>query len=119
MTRDMLIDIAKEAATCKNDHRNFMIGAAAIRSDGTVVRSYNGPVIMYSETHKTFPQAHAEARLSRKLDKGSVVFVCRVRTNGEFAMAKPCPDCMRALAARGVKKVYYTVDDNRIESHTF
>lgn len=119
MTRDMLIDIAKGAATSKNDHRNFMIGAAAIRNDGTVVRSCNGPVIMFSETHKTFPAAHAEARLARKLDKGSVVFVCRVRTNGEFAMAKPCPDCMRALAARGVKRVYYTVDNDKIEHHTF
>lgn len=116
MTRDMLFEIAKNAAILKKDLRNHRIGASAIRSDGTIVRSYNGPVLMQDENHTTFPSAHAEARLSRKLDKGSVVFVCRVKKDGSIGNAMPCPDCMRTMASHGVSQVYYTIDNDRVGS---
>lgn len=59
------------------------------------------------------PTAHAEARLAKKLDVGSVVYVARVRCdNGKLAMSKPCPHCERILKNRGVKRVTYTIGEN-------
>ena len=103
---------ARKAATNKHDVRGILIGACGVRNDGCRVVSSNGPVIMFNESKGSYPAAHAEARLARKLDVGSVVFVCRVRkVDGSFACARPCPDCQRTLTSRGIKKVYYTISN--------
>jgi hypothetical protein len=57
------------------------------------------------------PAAHAEARVVKKTDVGATVFVSRVRKDGSFGLAKPCPSCVSILQARGVEKCYYTIDD--------
>ncbi len=107
-------NIAKKVALAHDDNRGFFLGAIGIRHDGAVVKSCNGPVIIYDDTKKTsYPAAHAEYRLARKLDKGSIVFVCRIRrVDDSFGMARPCQDCQRKLAAKGVKKVNYTLNNN-------
>jgi deoxycytidylate deaminase len=106
-------DLARKVALSRKDSRDFLIGSVGIRSDGVLVKACNGPVIIFDDTKKTsYPAAHAEYRLARKLDKGSVVFVCRVkRLDHSFGMARPCRDCQRTLASKGVKKVYYTIND--------
>lgn len=87
--------------------RNFMLGCIGVRSDGAVVASCNG-----SATSPE-PTAHAEARTIRKLDRGAVVYVARIRRdNGLPAMAKPCSVCESKLRAKGVRKVYYTISEN-------
>jgi tRNA(Arg) A34 adenosine deaminase TadA len=105
-------NLAKEVATRKRDTRAYLIGAVGIRCDGATVKACNGPVIMDTESRKSYPAAHAEARIVRKLDLGSIVFVCRVRQkDGSFGMARPCIDCQRVLAGKRVKRVYYTVSN--------
>jgi tRNA(Arg) A34 adenosine deaminase TadA len=98
------LEIAAQAAVSKVDPRNFLLGAVAIRSDGAIVKALNSP----SET----PQysLHAEFRLSRKLDVGSVVYVARIRLDsGEWGLSRPCFSCMKALKNKGVRRIYYTV----------
>ena len=90
-------------ATSCGDDRNFMLGAVGIRTDGATVES---PNIM---TAVPTPSAHAEARVVKKLNLGSTVYVARVVKSGDFAMARPCPTCMLALVHRGVKRVFYTI----------
>jgi len=109
---------AREAALAKrNDFRNFYVGAVGIRSDGAVVSATNGPAVL-NEKEKSkgrkhsFPQAHAEYRLCRKLDVGAIVFVYRVkRGSKKVGKARPCEDCQRVLRAVGVSKVYYTINE--------
>lgn len=56
------------------------------------------------------PDSHAEARLFRKLDYGSTVYVARIRRdNGLIAMAKPCKTCQSVMKNRGVKQCFYTI----------
>ena len=86
--------------------RDYLLGAVGIRSDGAVVVSRNSPV------RNRFRQAHAEHKLSKKLDVGATVFVSRIDRLGNLGMAKPCPDCMKVLVSRGVKRVYYTIGNN-------
>lgn len=84
------------------DRRTQRIGAVAIRGDGTLVRARNGPA-----TDVT-PGCHAEARLARKLDRGAVVLVARVKRRGGLGLAMPCRACLAALRARRVSLVWYT-----------
>jgi tRNA(Arg) A34 adenosine deaminase TadA len=97
-------EIAARIASKKKDKRTYLLGAVGIRSDGAIVTAKNGP------TESPNPLAHAEARISRKLDWGAQVYVVRIRIcDAKFAMAKPCPHCRRVLRSRGVSEVVYSI----------
>lgn len=108
--KNAFIAMAAVKAGQREDRREFRLGAVGYRSDGTIVHASNGPTAL--------PDAnvHAEVRLAKKLDVGSVVFVARVLANGSLAMAKPCAECEIVLRAKGVSKVYYTTSSGTIES---
>lgn len=99
------LQVAAKVAT-KGAPRDFYLGAVGIRSDGTLVFSCNLP------SQLPTPAAHAEARLARKLDQNSTVYVARVLRNGDFAMSRPCVSCMSALKAKHVKRIFYTIAPN-------
>lgn len=108
-------ELAKKAAKLiVPDKRDHLIGAVGLRNDGVIVCSCNGSAIIATDDRRHYaPKVHAESRLSRKLDKGSVVFVIRItRGNGQFANSKPCETCQSTLRKRGVKRVYYTISNN-------
>jgi tRNA(Arg) A34 adenosine deaminase TadA len=90
----------------KEAKRSYRLGAVGIRSDGTIVASSN-------ISHRTpEPQAHAEARVVKKLDWGGVVYVVRIQSNGKLAIARPCKKCQSAMRLRGVRRCYYSVSEN-------
>jgi len=96
---------ALRVATQGTDRRQYRLGAVGIRRDGTIVEASNLPA------RNPEPRAHAEQRLVRKLDKGSIVFVVRVYRNGELALARPCKRCQTAMRLRGVRSCYYSISD--------
>lgn len=105
---------ARKAAIANDDERDYFLGAVGIRTDcSKLISACNGPAIIATDTNKkSYPPAHAEYRLARKLNKGSTVFVCRIKSiDGSYAMARPCIDCQRKLASKGVEKVYYTINN--------
>ena len=101
------LDLAIQTAKRGDDDRRYLLGAVGIRADGVLVRSSNGaPARPTMDTH-------AEARISRKLDFGSIVFVARVlKLDGSLAMARPCKACLRRLLSRRISKVYYTINSS-------
>jgi len=99
-------ELARKLAINPGLSKHYLFGAIGIRSDGKVVMSSNIP------NQGQDVNCHAEARLSKKLDKGSVVYVARVSKDGRhFRPAKPCVECQRKLKGKSVQKVYYTIDD--------
>jgi pyrimidine deaminase RibD-like protein len=118
-TRDVrMLSLALKLASNKkiNDTRNFRLAAVGVRNDGAIVTAVNGSVHYTGILrHRSFPKSHAEARLSRKLDVGSTVYVVRAaKTDGSATMAMPCPSCMQFLAQRGVKRIVFTMYDGKI-----
>lgn len=99
------LEIAGRTASKRShDARDYWLGAAAVRADGVIVTSSNGPAPDKNR------EVHAEYRVSKKLDYGATVYVARVRiVDGEFGNARPCPDCQNALKSKKVKKVFYTI----------
>lgn len=103
--------IASHIALKGNVHRKSYIGSVGIRRDGTMVMAWNGSSA--GTTIDRCPPAHAEARLARKLDWGSTVYVARTRKDdGRLAMAKPCRTCELALRRKGVKRVEYSISEH-------
>jgi cytidine deaminase len=100
-------EIAARAAVKNKDRRDYLLGAAAIRGDGTMVTAFNVPTITPTR------HAHAEKRLASKLDYGATVYIVRVKVgNGTFGNARPCNSCLKALKSKKVKKIYYTDGPN-------
>jgi len=104
---DRYLKLAIEMSSKGAKVRRAYLGAVGIRSDGTIVTSFNG----CAENRK--PEIHAERRLVAKLNSGSTVYVARIRRDdGSLAMAKPCKRCENAMRHRGVKKVIYSIGPN-------
>lgn len=104
------LKLAGQVAVKRISNRNFYIGAIGIRNDQAIVIARNEAAM------EPTPAVHAEARLAKRLDYGATVYVARIKfakTNyAEYALAKPCPDCMRVLAHRRVKRIYFTISNN-------
>ena len=86
--------------------RRYRLGAVGIRYDGAIVSASNLP------NRTPASEAHAEARLVKKLDVGSIVFVVRITRAGLLTMARPCKRCQAKMRSRGVKRVYYSITEN-------
>ena len=53
--------------------------------------------------------------LPRHVTRGATIYVARAaKGSGEDRMSKPCSMCQAVLEAQGVKKVYYTIDEENI-----
>lgn len=90
------------------EDRKYKFAAVAVRTDGVIVFATNGGV-----SGERTPAAHAETRVSRKADVGSVVYVGRtLRGSGQVAMARPCVGCQMAMRNRGVSRCHYTINEN-------
>ena len=104
-----LLKLATGAALAGDPLRNYQVGAAAIRKDGTYVAACNG-CIHNDRVPSKVPYVHAEARLARKLDVGATVCVVRINKAGEYKLAFPCPRCFALLKRRGVRRIYFSTE---------
>ena len=92
--------------------QEYRFAAIGIRKDRALVHATNKAVRVATQRRGIslrVPLSHAEVRLCRKLGEGAIAFVARVLANNEWAPAKPCPNCERCLAQRGVVRVFYTM----------
>ena len=96
---------ARKVAAKGKDCRSYRLGAVGVRRDGTIVKSKNIP------NRLPEPSAHAEARLTRKLDRGAVVYVVRIDREGCLTSARPCASCRHIMKVRGVKRCYYSINE--------
>lgn len=85
--------------------KHFFLAAIGVRTDGAQVVARNH----HCETPN--PSAHAERRALRKCDRGSVIFVVRMKKDGSFALARPCARCRSAMRTKGIERVCYTISD--------
>ncbi len=91
----------------RQDNRSFLLGAVGMRNDGVLVSARN-----IAATDVT-PDAHAEARVVKKITCDSTVWVARVgKGTGCWALARPCIKCQRRMKTAGVRKVVYTIGPN-------
>jgi tRNA(Arg) A34 adenosine deaminase TadA len=90
----------------KGDNRKYRLGAVGIRTDGAIVTASNIP------SRQPHAKAHAEARLTKKLNRGSEVFVVRILRSGMLDNAHPCMKCQKAMRLRGVRRAYYSISND-------
>lgn len=97
-----------EAAALRSEDPFYQVGAVAMARDGRIVATgYNGlpPGVSagpawWNDKEKRKPFIiHAETNVCAMFRRGEAEIVC--------VTLMPCPDCMRTMAASGIKEVYF------------
>jgi tRNA(Arg) A34 adenosine deaminase TadA len=101
-----LLNLAGEIAIKRSDLRTFKLGAVGVRADGALVYARNESCEVPNR------RAHAEYRLTKKLDCGAVVYVSRIKADGSFGLARPCPSCLKCMISKRVSKVHYSISND-------
>ena len=72
--------------------------------------------------NKSFiPKLHAEITALSKIKwkklnpKKIRAYIYRIKKDGAYGMARPCPSCMQAFRDLGIKRIYYTTNEKYAE----
>jgi deoxycytidylate deaminase len=61
----------------------------------------------------THAELDAICKARAKVDlRGTKLYVTRIKPSGGMGMARPCEICMGALENYGIKRVYYSIENN-------
>lgn len=100
----LLYNIAEREAR-RIPQKTYHIVAIAMERNKILAMTSNLPC------RECTPEAHAEARLARRVNlRNKTVYVLRFRKDG-MALAKPCANCMTILKNARVSKVYYSTEE--------
>jgi deoxycytidylate deaminase len=126
--RGGIFQLAKKMASAST-YGNFRHGAVlasggAIISLGINNEKYCSMGAKHRSPSKGVSTYHAEIHallnLDRSVTKGAVMYVARAsKGNQEDRMSRPCPMCHAVMEERGIKAVFYTVDDEHIGTYKF
>jgi tRNA(Arg) A34 adenosine deaminase TadA len=99
-------------------------GGNAILGIGVNNEKYCSVGAKHRHPNKGVSTYHAEISallgLERSVTKGAVMYVARAsKGSHEDRMSKPCAMCHAVMEERGIKAVYYTVDDEHIGTYKF
>lgn len=135
-TSDISSDIFKEPQhKSQNKHYYFLNKASQVASNSLLghkhgcIIVYKGKIISQGYNHRAFKNQansiHAEADALNKLNKkyktrkilrDCTMYVVRItnkleETNNIFKMSKPCEKCTKKIIDYGIRKTYYSTDN--------
>lgn len=132
MQKYLKLAIKNAKAHTFDDHMEYFLCAVIVRggnvlSVGFNKRQTNGFVEHYTDQVRgggrdyclsTHAEMDAVAQARSKTDlRGCKIYVARIRKPGnptghDIGLARPCEICQNLLYAYGIRKAYYTIDDN-------
>ena len=121
--------LAKKMATTSN-YGNFRHGAVLVGGGNAILgigvnnEKYCSVGAKHRHPNKGVSTYHAEIaailNLPRSATKGATMYVARAsKGSHEDRMSKPCPMCHAVMEERGIKTVFYTVDDEHVGTYKF
>ena len=119
------VGLAKKLANSSMcpDHRH---GAVLVRGGSVINWSTNrNRVQRWAQKFRAHGCGHATHHaelgailgVAREKTQGADVYVVRVNKRDNLLLSKPCPMCEEVLRHVGVKRVFYSVDDDTIECY--
>ena len=108
--------LAAKHASGSNHHR-FRLGAVVVKSRSVLSHGVNIPK-KSPDTPPARESIHAEVTALRgvKNPHGSTLYVSRLNSNGELALAKPCEYCIEHMFHNGISQVVFSVSENEARS---
>jgi len=115
------IELAKKLAKTSSAHYKH---GAVLTSSGTIINmevnsdDYCRFSSRFNKTSLYPASRHAEIAVClnqpTSSTEGGVLFVVRVKKNGELGISKPCEVCQGAMEFLGIKKIFYSDVDGSI-----
>jgi len=104
-------ELAKKLAK-KSDHHTYKIGCVIVYKNKVTAVGFNQLKTHSKSIHK-FKMLHAEldAIIGSGDLNGCDAYVFRGNRFGQPRLSKPCPACEQALIAAGIRRVYFSVDN--------
>lgn len=117
------------ARFCPNDYQRRYHFAIAFNCNKPIIIAQNNPTKISHKAYQIgkqfnikhyqrYPYAHAESHLVSKLlntynaiDTNLSIVVLRFNKQGKILLSKPCKNCQKILDALGLKKVYWSIDE--------
>ena len=114
-------NIAYNSPYGKIRHGAVIIKGGSILNASFNKENYSSFGTRFRLPHRGHATVHAELGcilgLTRDSTVGADVYVCRINRDGDYRNSKPCSMCHEALKHVGVKRVYYTTNNNTIEMY--
>tara|TARA_R110000824_G_scaffold100088_4_gene237930 strand:- start:12440 stop:12877 length:438 start_codon:yes stop_codon:yes gene_type:complete len=122
---DRLFGLAKNVAYNspygKIRHGALLVKGGSVKNAAFNKENYSSFGTRFRSIDRGHATVHAELGcilgIPRSVTTGADVYVCRVNKEGSFRISKPCAMCHAALKHVGVKRVYYTTNENTIEMY--
>ena len=95
-------------STCRQQHGALIVKGGRVVAVG-VNHFRNHPKYVHSD-YSTHAEIAALKACSDIDLSNATIYVARVTQGGRISMSKPCAECSKALAIKGIKKIVYTVD---------
>lgn len=91
----------------KTSHPRFFHVAVVVKGGAIKAVGYNHDFVHAEDMalSKMWPSERAGCKL----------YSFRVRKDGSFAMAKPCENCMKMIVDSGIKTIYYSNSNGKME----
>jgi deoxycytidylate deaminase len=116
-------------AARKSTYDRISIGAVIVKKNTIITTGWNSlkthPIQQYHNRKRFDNQIfdtvnhylHAEtdaiqqALRMRKVLDGAVIYVSRINRDNKYGMCRPCPACIGAIRAVGIRDIFYTTPD--------
>jgi deoxycytidylate deaminase len=114
---------ASARAAEDSEFPNYRHGAVLVRGGSILSTAFNkSNHINWANKFRNKDCGHATHHaevgtilgMAREKTMGATLYVARIGKSGELKMSKPCEMCQQVLAHVGVKKVYYSIDNDNI-----
>jgi pyrimidine deaminase RibD-like protein len=92
----------------KKSYYKIKIGAVVVYKNKIVGKGYNRVHSTGSPIESDHAEKVALFNTKARYREGSTVYVGRLSSNDQLAMAKPCPKCQTIMRKMGVKYVWYS-----------
>jgi len=112
-------NIARKAALC-SEQTDYKHGAVLVKGGSILNTSCNKNRSVsfgsrFCTEHGGIATLHAELGvilgIDRSITEGASIYVCRIGKDHTFRLSKPCAMCAAAMTYVGIRRVYWTIDE--------
>lgn len=107
-------DLARKLSK-KSNHHQHKLGCVIVKRNRIIGLGFN-QIKTHTKSNNEFKMLHAEISallgISYEDLDGCDVYIYREHKNSIRAMAKPCSACEQALKMAGIKRVFFTIEDD-------